>query len=228
MNAGRPLKKLKAEARIMVENEQVFLVRSASPLALRSLFWPILAVVATLAAVILAVVHFGTAPPMERTVRFLISPPDAVKYVSSNISPDGKWLALVAMTPDGGRQLFVRSLGSLKAEPLAGTELVDSTFWSPDSRFIGFFANGKLKTTSLSGPSKTICDAPGGGAAGSWSQNGLILFQTRAHPQLYRVAATESGSVPATVLDAACQETAHYAPQFSPRWPSFHFTLSEA
>jgi DNA-binding winged helix-turn-helix (wHTH) protein/Tol biopolymer transport system component len=207
---------VKAEARTVVENEQVFLVPSDRPLVLRSLFWPILAGVATLAALILAVVHFRTVTPKERTVRFLISPPDAVKYVSSNISPDGKWLALIALGPDGGRQLFVRSLGSLKAEPLAGTELADSTFWSPDSRFIGFFANGKLKTTSLSGPPKTICDAPGGGAAGSWSRNGLILFQTRAHPQLYRVAATEGVAVPATVLDAAHQETAHYAPQFLP------------
>jgi Tol biopolymer transport system component/DNA-binding winged helix-turn-helix (wHTH) protein len=206
----------KAESRAPIESEPVDLPPSAGPFAGRALFWPILAGLTTLAAIILAVVHFRAESPKERTVRFLISPPDAVKYVSSNISPDGKWLALVALGPDGGRQLFVRSLRSLKAEPLAGTELVDSTFWSPDSRFIGFFANGKLKTTSLSGPPKVICDAPGGGAAGSWSAQGQILFQTRAHPQLYRVAAQEGVAVPATLLNTAHQETAHYAPQFLP------------
>ncbi len=207
---------IKGEPPARIEREPMFLAPPPDRFRRRGLLWPILAGVTTLAAAILGVIQFRTEKPKERTVRFLISPPDAVKYVSSNVSPDGKYLALVALRSDGGRQLFARPLGSLKAEPLAGTELADSPFWSPDSRFIGFFANGKLKTTSLSGPAKTICDAPGGGAAGTWSRQGVILFQTRAHRQLYRVAVIEGIAVPATILDSAHQETAHYSPQFLP------------
>jgi DNA-binding winged helix-turn-helix (wHTH) protein len=115
--------------------------------------WRLFSAVTTAAAIILAAMHFREGPRIEQpTIRFLVQSPEKVNFVAPSISPNGKWLTLVGLAPDGERRLWVRELGSLKAEPLAGTELVDSMFWSPDSRFIGFFANGQLKTISLRGP----------------------------------------------------------------------------
>ena len=60
------------------------------------------------------------------------------------VSPDGRMIAFIA-TGEGKQLLFVRRLNEAAAVPLAGTDGAYYPFWSPDSRFIGFFANGKLK-----------------------------------------------------------------------------------
>ena len=163
----------------------------------------------------------------QPTIRFLVQSPEKMNFVAPSISPNGKWLALIGLAQDGERRLWVRELGSLKAEPLAGTELVDSMFWSPDSRFIGFFANGQLKTISLRGPPAIVCDAPGSGGSGSWSPQGLILFQTRAHRELYRVAA--NGGIPEVGDRSGCISPGNCSLRtaVSSRRPSFHLFCAE-
>ena len=86
--------------------------------------------------------------------------------------------------------IWIRPLDSLEARPLPGTDGVLRPFWSPDSRFVGFMAGGKLKKVDIAGgPPQTICDAPNG-ADGSWSQEGVILFDGRAADPLWRVPAS--------------------------------------
>jgi hypothetical protein len=51
------------------------------------------------------------------------------------ISPNGRVIAFIADNSNGGaKQLWVRPLDSLIAQPLAGTDGADTPFWSPDSR----------------------------------------------------------------------------------------------
>jgi len=40
--------------------------------------------------------------------------------------------------------LWIRTLSETAMEPLTGTENALCPFWSPDSEWIGFFADGKL------------------------------------------------------------------------------------
>src|SRR5262245_3510041 len=57
-----------------------------------------------------------------------------------------------------------------------GTEGGTFPFWSPDSRFIGFFAGGKLKKVAIAGgPPTVLCDVPAG-SGGSWSRDNVLLF----------------------------------------------------
>ena len=93
------------------------------------------------------------------------------------VSPDGRRLAFVA-TVDGEDTLWVRDLDSLAAHRLPGTDRAYRPFWSPDSRFIAFFAGGKLKKIGVAGgPSLTLCDAEGDDyIGGSWSKNDVIVF----------------------------------------------------
>src|SRR6266508_3344541 len=79
------------------------------------------------------------------------------------ISPDGTRLAFTASKAGGQPALWIRNLDGSTAQPVAGAENAFFPFWSPDSRFVGFFANRKLKRVDPSGGTiLTICDADRG------------------------------------------------------------------
>ncbi|HLN58315.1 MAG TPA: protein kinase, partial [Thermoanaerobaculia bacterium] len=174
------------------------------------------------AAAIVAAVLFGAgyvrrAPPKASPIRFEIPTPEGVTLIDApKISPDGKLLAFNASDSSGRSRIWVRPLSALTAQPLAGTEGAARPFWSPDSRFLGFFADGKLKKIEVSGgPPQKICDYPTG-ADGSWSPAGIILFDGRAADPIQRVSA--EGGTPAVVVkaDASRKETAVGWPEFLP------------
>ena len=132
------------------------------------------------------------------------------------VSPDGRRITISGIAADGGGHLWVRSLDSLSTEMLPGTLGAISPFWSPDSKSIAFFADGKLKKIDLSGgPSQILCDAPAV-TSGTWNREGTILFQTSAQGPLYRVNAAGGEPKPATELDPLQHETSHGAPGFLP------------
>src|SRR5262249_4804102 len=102
-------------------------------------------------AIILSWLYFRRPAAVEPTLSFVIAmPKDVVEVSYPTISPDGHVLVFVA-TSRGKRSLFVRPLASLEAQPLAGTDEATTPFWSPDSRFIGFFSNNKLKKIAAGG-----------------------------------------------------------------------------
>ena len=130
------------------------------------------------------------------------------------ISPDGLRLAYVARSAEGQSVLWVRPLDSLQAQPLAGTADAGFPFWSPDSRSIGFFAEGKLKKIEASGgPALTLCDAATA-RGGSWNQDGVILFAPGVTLPLFRVSSAGGTAIPVTRLDQSKGVTSH-------RWPFF-------
>ena len=109
------------------------------------------------------------------------------------ISPDGTSIVFSAKT-EGKTQLFLRSLGKIAPQPIAGTEDAIFPFWSPDSRSIAFFADAKLKRIDLAGGAPlTICDASVG-RGGSWSSNGTIVFSPTFTDALLQVPATRRNS----------------------------------
>jgi Tol biopolymer transport system component len=133
---------------------------------------------AVLAAVI-AFVHFRSAPAPQRALRLSVPLPEDSSVLYLELSPDAKRLALLLSREDK-YQLYVRALDSDELQPLPGTEGALAPFWSPDSRFIGFTGDGKLKIIpAAGGPAQVLCDslATGGGA---WSRNGVILFSDQS------------------------------------------------
>jgi serine/threonine protein kinase len=184
-----------------------------------------IAVIAAIAlAVVLALSYSRQAPTEVHTVRFFINPPEKASFGPFAISPDGQHLAFVASDASGKASLWVRPLDSPIAQPLSGTEDAIYPFWSPDSRFIGFFAGGKLKKIELSGGTvQTLCSAaiPRGG---SWSSSGVIVFGPSPNEPLYQVKETGGPASPLTKLEPSRQEASH-------RWPFFlpdgrHFLYS--
>ncbi len=175
------------------------------------------AAVAVLTALALGVGFVRRAPARAKTVRFEIATPEGITTIDApRISPDGRHLAFNGTDSSGKSRIYVRALNALSAQPLAGTEGTTRPFWSPDSRFLGFFAEGKLKKIEVSGgPAQKICDAPTG-ADGSWSPEGVILYDGRANDPIHRVSSAGGTPVVAVKADPARKETTAAWPEFLP------------
>ena len=148
--------------------------------------------------------------------RFPMSPPDGGTLGTVAISPDGRQIAFTASSADGTSRLWVRRLDSVAAQPLAATEEAAFPFWSPDSRFIGFFAAGKLKRIPASGGAapQTVCDASDG-RGGTWNENDVILFAPGREHALHRVPAAGGIASPVTTVDRP-RHRGHLWPEFLP------------
>ena len=101
----------------------------------------------------------------QRPMYFHTSVPFAANDLA--LSPDGQILAMVAYSAQANNYvLWTYEIGGRQTNPLVGTQGASYPFWSPDGKFIGFFADGKLKKVDASGgQTQVLCDAPTGVAA---------------------------------------------------------------
>ena len=172
--------------------------------------------IATIAAIAFAAGYVRRAPHPTPGIRATLPFPEKMFLGELAISPDGTRLAFTASKAGGQPALWIRDLDGSTAQPVAGAENAFFPFWSPDGRFVGFFANRKLKRVDPSGGTiLTICDADRG-VGGTWNRDGTIVFAPVPTSFLYRVAASGGKPVPVTKLDASRHETAHRYPHFLP------------
>ena len=167
-----------------------------------------------LAALYPATLYFTHTEPNQPVMRFEMPAPGILGTEGLVISPDGQRIVYVA-TSAGKQQVWVRPIGSLSAQPLAGTENAAGLFWAPDNRHVGFFADGKLKKVDVTGGGvQTLCDAsiP---APGAWSRNGIILFTGVSGGPLSLMRVSEAGGQ-ATPVIGAKQTEVQALPQFLP------------
>ena len=157
--------------------------------------WPAVAAGFAIIAAVVTLLYLRQTPPPVHTLRYKITPPDGVVQ-SFAISPDGRMLAVAALG-NNKEQLWLRPMDSFQFQPMPTTDGAQYPFWSPDSRYIGFFADGKLKKVAASGgPAQSLCDAPNG-FGGSWSRDDVIVF-IPTPTAVQRVSA--AGGTPADVF----------------------------
>ena len=179
-----------------LRSEDVSRKRSYSPLS-----WTLVAVL-SLSVLALLIISRQRAPASAAPVRFLVHPPEN-SYINvegrAAVSPDGRHLTFVAPGSNGKDVLWVRSFDSLPARSLAGTEGGLFPFWSPDSRWIGFFTNRSTlqKIDITGGPPISVASALAGNG-GTWNRDGMILFAAGATRLLYQVSAAGGEVVPLT------------------------------
>jgi Tol biopolymer transport system component len=203
----------------------------AAPRRHLRLAW-VVGAVAVMAAGTLALIAVRTIgqPAAERLqIRFDVTTPPTTEPASFALSPDGRQLAFVATT-SGGAQLWVRRLDDWDAKPLAGTDGASYPFWSPTSKAIAFFAEGKLKRIDLDGGGRprVLADA-GHGRGGTWNRGDVILFApSTSNMPIMRVNASGGTATAATQLRAG--QGSHRWPQFLPDDRRFLFlaTLGQA
>jgi hypothetical protein len=130
---------------------------------------------AGLLLVTLVLVYFRERVPSQQVARMNVLLSERSHVLSLAVSPDGRAIAMV-LVKDGKQQIWLRTLDALEPAPLAGTDGAADPFWSPDSRFIAFFADARLKKIDRSGgPVQTLCDALAA-AGGTWNRGGDILI----------------------------------------------------
>ena len=182
-----------------------------------------------LVAAALAVGFIQRAPKPEPTVRLTSDLGADVKLyndvgISAVLSPNGARLAFVGMGPDEKWHIYVRSLDQLQATMLSGTEDAANPFFSPDSEWLGFFANAKLKKIAVQGGSAVnLCDAPDA-RGGAWSEDGTIVFSPGLRTALLKVSAAGGTPQPLTTLDQQANEVTERWPQFLPGGNAVLFT----
>jgi Tol biopolymer transport system component len=144
-------------------------------------------------------------------MRVDIATPPTAAPLSLAISPDGRTIAFVA-TAEGQSRLWLRSLESGASRPVTGTDGAEFPFWSPDSRSVGFFAEGKLRRVDVDGGSvPTLANAPGG-TGGSWNRDNVIVFASLGRP-MFRIPATGGEPV---ALSGVTQQGSDFSPHFLP------------
>lgn len=168
-----------------------------------------------IASATLALLYFWPRSVDKRQISFSIEIPDKASEVGQPaISPDGSMIVFQA-TSEGTRALFLRTIDSINVQRLAGTEDGYLPFWSPDSRYIGFFSTSKLKKVDLNGGSpQTLCVVDHA-YGGTWNREGVILFGSAGQP-LQRVSAAGGTTTVVLPLDAERKELDHELPFFLP------------
>src|ERR1700674_1448340 len=133
------------------------------------------------------------------------------------LSLDGRMLAMVAYSEQASNYvLWTYEVGGRRTNSLAGRQGASYTFWSPDGKFIGFFADGKLKKVDVSiGQVQVLCDAPNG-RGGAWNRDGVIVFTPDAQGGLSSVSSSGGSPVELTKPDPTRFESSHRWPVFMP------------
>jgi Tol biopolymer transport system component len=196
--------------------------------------WPwIVAAAACLVAAGLGFVLLRQKPPTPPEVyRLTVRLPENVAFTPSaalEMSPDEHHVAFPAIGPDGRTSIWVQDMDGGEARPLSNTDPVNDAppvFWSPDSRYIVFPSELKIRKADISGgPALDICDRPALPIGGSWSRDGVIIIGS-ATTGLWRVPAEGGTAVPLTVLDASRHDAQHELPSFLPDGRHFIYFIN--
>jgi serine/threonine protein kinase len=234
-----------ADARMELEEATWEEPASALPSRRREHAWAIAAAALLLATIGLTLWALTRqAPGGSPSVRFDVLPPEGVTGIGSvGLAPNGRLLAFVATSSGGRAALWIRPLDSVAAQMVQGTEGMDPDFfWSPDSREIGFVADGSLKAVSPDGGSPRILTTLPTGAryTGTWGANGDILLGemsqalTLSFPAIGETAivggilrVSDAGGQPALASEPASeQEQFHTLPHFLPDGRHYLFLAS--
>jgi serine/threonine protein kinase/Tol biopolymer transport system component len=207
--------------------------RAGTDRPLNRISTPVALGVLTMGVVIgLSAVFLGRAPAPSQSapsMRFVVSLPQntplgGLDFPSVTIAPDGTLLAFVA-NRGGQTQLFLHPMDALEPVPVAGTMNATGPFFSPDSQWIAFFADGQLKKVSVSGGAPvTLCEAPVG-LGGSWGRGGMIVFAGATGSGLSQVSASGGTAQRVTALDIARGEFSHRWPEWLPDGETVLYTV---
>ena len=162
----------------------------------------------------------------------LVLPADAPLAIGAcppiALSPDGRVLAYVAHVA-GRTKLHIRLLDRLEPTTIARSEGAISPFFSPDSRWIGYIANGRLlKVLAAGGAPTAICDASPESRGACWTARDEIVFAPTPASGLSIVPAAGGTARPATTLDYAQGERTHRWPDALPDGRHVLFTVARA
>jgi len=199
-------------------------VAPAQPAGSPRIAWTLAALALAALAVVSWIAMTGARTDARPEIRATVAPPEdrhllftGTQAGSISISPDGTKMTFAASSGSGRPSLYMRSLGSTKPQIIPGTEGATLPFWAPDSRQLGFFADGKLKKLRLDGGAPMTVAAAQDSRGGTWGADGTILFAPDTQSPINRVSVGGVKGKPVTTIDKERGgETTHRFPSFLP------------
>ncbi len=138
------------------------------------------------------------------------------------LSSDGSRIAYLSRN-----HLFTRKLDQPGATELAISAGATSPFFSPDGRWIGFVAGGKVRKISVEGGAEILlCDAASSYTGADWGEDGNIIASLRVSGGLSRVSS--AGGTPTAVTELQGEERTHRWPQILPGGKAILFTAGNS
>jgi serine/threonine protein kinase len=199
------------------------------PTAAPSRRWWIPAVAILAIAVVAGLALLPKTPNTGGVQHLQISPPGGGHFlIGTNaivdgmaVSPNGQMLAAVASV-EGTASLWVHSLQDSVARRIPKSENSQRPFWFPDSKSVGFFAEGGIYRAEAAGGEPVLIAETDTSLPmwGSWSEDGQVLFSTGATHATYIVPA--KGGKPKQLLPDAV------VPQVLPGVAFLYWKPSEA
>jgi Tol biopolymer transport system component len=188
----------------------------------RIMWIPAAALAVTLLVTVLAIFNTRRPPSQVRMARFTVAAPDGTFLIPAppDISPDGSLLAFLA-AKDGRSMIWIRPIDSVAAKPLLGTDLASTLFWSPDSRFLAFIAEGKLKKIEISSGAISNLSNASSNAQGAWNRDEIILLPPSYGRPLHKLPSSGGIAVEVTSIDQSRGDSSHGWPQWLPDNRSF-------
>jgi len=201
---------------------------AAAPRRIPLLLW--FSVALALAAVA-AVTWLVARRPLPTTrMQFALAVPDEMSISHMALSRDGSMLVFVSPEENSALpMLYVQRVGSSSVTLLAGTQGASYPFWSPDSAYVGFFANGKLQKIAVSGGTPRVLASVMAARGGSWGSRDVIIYEPDAGSPIWRVNADGSGAAEVTqrFLTSDQQLYTHRWPVFLPDGNHFLFYVGD-
>jgi Tol biopolymer transport system component/tRNA A-37 threonylcarbamoyl transferase component Bud32 len=128
------------------------------------------------------------------------------------VSPDGRTLVYALAAKSGTSQLWLHSFDTGETRGLPGTDYAEDPFFSPDGRWLGYFARGWLRKIEVStGLSQNIAPASDS-RGGCWSEGDQIVFAPNSSSPLFKVGAQGGTPVKLTQLAPAEKQESHRFP----------------
>ena len=115
--------------------------------------------------------------------------PLAIGRIAVAISPDGSHLVYVA-NRSGKSQLVLRQLDQFETKPLPGTDGAYNPFFSPDGKWVAFFAENRLKKVAIAGGEPTILCEARNPVGAVWGDTDQIFFGDQEGGALTQVTAS--------------------------------------
>lgn len=144
-------------------------------------------------------------------------------------SPDGRSFAYIGFGSQGTPLLYLRSLDSLEATPISGTDGATSPFFSPDGKYIAFITTTpySLRVVPRSGGEpRTIAKDSVSGGGGDWAADGYIYFDGAT--TISRIRPDGSGRQAIATLDTLRNEIGVAWPQELPNGRGVIFRVRRA
>jgi len=180
----------------------------------RGKFWIAAFAILLIAALVPTAIYFRRPSQQGVPMRFEIALP-VIPGGQFNVSPDGARLAYVAQPPNENRAIWIRPIGSETAQKLTDTENASGVAWSPDSRYVAFVVDDKLKKIDVvSGAIQTICDIKGRVLGFTWNRNGVMLLANDS--RIIRVSDAGGEVKTQVALDPARKDQQVALPVFLP------------